>query len=866
MSLELVYTSAPRGLNAASSGFCTVAATGGISRQVRGKLESLSGYQFHFDLSDPQANLNPVNYAHTRVRIGAETLSVLSRIAFCGSDYSGRTNKIAHHVLLEHGEQISNGPAWMMMAMARGVFVVDWKGDPKHMPPRSVASAISSEPRPAKPATTWEAMTGDAGWGGVLAQAFRENPKVPAFVIFKPGQNLLPLFEESLALLPPEERWQVGFATYYTTLPARCQYHWRGVLAGSPASREVARFPNAKVVDLTRPLAHAEDSIFAEAARTGQTLAPVKAARRPKVRVMERVQEPVGTAAATGSVARPAYGEELPSRGPVDEMFAETPPARGVSSPRRSRLVPALVAAVVLLAISNTIFITIIITLLRQEPPGPLESVAQPPVATVAAPPQDAQDTEAGRTQGNVKPRQETPAEKESKGAGGQPGVSATDTSQPAKAEGAAERPDARTEPDAHATTQKENVKAIDEKDDRTPPTPKPDEQDVKGEDRPKPEPKEVRPEEEVVRIEPKLLPREGLAVGNANRPKVVHRPNENVWKFDVGDSIQFAFVGLPTSVPNHDAPWQLLLKSDYLVEVCCLAEGDYTKYATLLSCRIERARGKSWLICEDKEANAAKTNPNTGERPYHKYYSWLVLEVRDGNNAVHRCAFGEANTKEEQARLGYCQAGVRDSDPAPLEFEYPWPDRLTVSFGEVSEPLLRGDGLKDAHTFKAKITIDGNGDRGEKVIQPQLNLKVTREKRAAMVDRVLIQPRLATLDKIGQVAKRPQWNNLWDLVQSEDKAIAKADEKIKKAKNSNEKKEAQNDKKSAMQRKERYEAQMRELEKPIEDLMEAMDRFLQGRNAVEVRDPWGIPVATYKLRFGRCSAKNVMKKLRKGK
>ncbi|MFO8013374.1 MAG: hypothetical protein R6X20_08720, partial [Phycisphaerae bacterium] len=203
MSLELIYTSAPRGLASSASGFCTVAATGGMSRQVLATLEGLSGYQFHFNLSDAKADLNPVNFAHTRVTIGSETRSVLSRIAFAGADYSGRTNKIAHHVLLERGEQVPSGPAWMMMAMARGVFVAGWDAEPRHLDKRSVASMLSGEPRAAEPATTWEAATGDAGWAGALVQAFRTRPKVPAYVVYEPGRDLLPLFEESLAVLPP---------------------------------------------------------------------------------------------------------------------------------------------------------------------------------------------------------------------------------------------------------------------------------------------------------------------------------------------------------------------------------------------------------------------------------------------------------------------------------------------------------------------------------------------------------------------------------------------------------------------------------------------------------------------------------------
>ena len=66
MSRELIYTSAPRGLVANTKGFCTVAVTAGMSKQVRLTLESLCGYEFKFNISDPKAHLNPVNYTRRR--------------------------------------------------------------------------------------------------------------------------------------------------------------------------------------------------------------------------------------------------------------------------------------------------------------------------------------------------------------------------------------------------------------------------------------------------------------------------------------------------------------------------------------------------------------------------------------------------------------------------------------------------------------------------------------------------------------------------------------------------------------------------------------------------------------------------------
>jgi hypothetical protein len=356
-----------------------------MSRQVVTRLEALSGYQFHFNFSDPKAALNPVNYAHTQVRIGAETLSVLSRIAFSGADYSGRTNKIAHHVLLEHGEQLPNGPAWMLMEMAREVFVAGYSGEPRNLPKRDLRTLLPTEPRPPEPATTWQSQTGDAGWAGMLVNAFRENPKVPAFVIFSPGQELLPLFEESLALLPPEERWQVAFATYYTALPAGCQYHWRGIIAGSPATKEIQRFPNATVLDLTTALGRAPDNTFTQAARTGTVLPPVRAPERPKIQIVERAVQPVPVAAEVADEADAlALAMEPEQHGPRVDLRDVAPSPSQLRSliqrARRARWVPLLFAAVILLAVSTLISTTLHFY-------NPWHSTPQAETATAAATP-----------------------------------------------------------------------------------------------------------------------------------------------------------------------------------------------------------------------------------------------------------------------------------------------------------------------------------------------------------------------------------------------------------------------------------------------------------------------------------------------
>jgi len=346
MSIELIYTSAPRGLKPNTSGFCTVGMTAGMSRQATSRLEALSGYEFHFNLSDPNSRLNPIDFAHTRVALAGRTQSVLSRVAFAGADYSGRTNKIAHHFVLGDEELLPGGPAWMMGEMADGVFRSEWSEKPREFPPRRLDGLVRSRSRAPRPARRWEQVAGDAGWAGALAEAIRARRDALVFVVYKPGLDLLPLFEESLAVLPPAERWSVCFATYFTAAPADCHYHWRGVLAGSKAAATASRFPNALVIDLTGPLARPADTPFAEAARAGEVVeGPAEAAVAVSGRGMRGFALPAAAAEETleGAGVHAVGGATVPVANGKPEACAT--PARPRVASRGSRTLPYLLAA-----------------------------------------------------------------------------------------------------------------------------------------------------------------------------------------------------------------------------------------------------------------------------------------------------------------------------------------------------------------------------------------------------------------------------------------------------------------------------------------------------------------------------------------
>jgi hypothetical protein len=267
MTQELIYTSAPQGLLPGSQGFCTVAATRGMSAAWQETLEGLSGYRPLFPPDDPR---NPIAFAHWRVSASGATRSVLSRVGSAGHDYTGRTNKLAHHLILDPGERPAAGPAALLIRP--GLLQSRWDGQVGW---RATGPQLPNEMAVFAPCCAWERLTGDAGWAGVLAQSFGRDSRRPAVLVFTPGTDLLPLIAEALLLLPPARRWDVTFTTYFTSLPPAAECLWRGVATGTPEAKAAVRMPEAFVLDLTAPLGRAVGGPLVDAARTGRPPVPV---------------------------------------------------------------------------------------------------------------------------------------------------------------------------------------------------------------------------------------------------------------------------------------------------------------------------------------------------------------------------------------------------------------------------------------------------------------------------------------------------------------------------------------------------------------------------------------------------------------
>jgi hypothetical protein len=110
-------------------------------------LESLSGYRHLFTPGSPEAEKNPVIYSFLQVRIGGDQRHVLSRVADFGVDYSGRSNKLAHHISMLAKSTPIGGPTRMLLD--KQFFYDDWQGDPRMLQPHRQSRASSGRKSPA---------------------------------------------------------------------------------------------------------------------------------------------------------------------------------------------------------------------------------------------------------------------------------------------------------------------------------------------------------------------------------------------------------------------------------------------------------------------------------------------------------------------------------------------------------------------------------------------------------------------------------------------------------------------------------------------------------------------------------------------
>ena len=338
MALELVYTSAVQGLRPGTSGFCTVAMTKGMPPALVPRLEALGGYR-----AGPSGD-GPIAHCFWRVETASGIAHVLSVVGPASPDHTARTNKIATYLVLAPNELAVAGPA-ALLALP-GLLRREWGAAPAWIE-QPVRVPQAGEPAPS-PCTAWQAVTGDAGWAGVLASGFLRDQSKPIHVIYGPDVDPLPLVGEAMRLLPDWARWRATFSTYFLQPVAGTPCAWRFCLDGTPAA-EAARQSKGLVIDLSRISGQAPDSRFSRMARTGIDEEALVAAARASKRAKAAADAPLELAPDLDGDARPsATPARIRPREPEPQLVV---PAAQPVKPMIIALVAAVLTLLVLLVV-----------------------------------------------------------------------------------------------------------------------------------------------------------------------------------------------------------------------------------------------------------------------------------------------------------------------------------------------------------------------------------------------------------------------------------------------------------------------------------------------------------------------------------
>lgn len=324
MSFELIHTSVEKALRG-GAGFSTAVATEGLPPGVEPVLAELSA----FEVDAARApGADEVDWCHRIVTLQGRSYTVLSRVAACGPDWSGRPNRVAHHVVVDASERPAAGPAWALAnfgQFAGTVPAVEWRKSGPRIPSGSVGPRVPAN---------WSAAGFDPGWAGMVAASLLDGGGATVYVVLPGGCKVLSLIEDVFALLPEDRRWNFTFSTRYQRVPASVRCQLRCVRAGAPGVANLLAEPGCRKIIVTAG-GTAGDSPAAEDARAGRGVTPTTrtvSTRIEPVKLPTPVHvEPKATVDRVPAVKRtqdPRTGFEVP------DLVAIASESRSVALPR----------------------------------------------------------------------------------------------------------------------------------------------------------------------------------------------------------------------------------------------------------------------------------------------------------------------------------------------------------------------------------------------------------------------------------------------------------------------------------------------------------------------------------------------------
>jgi hypothetical protein len=267
MPQQLIYTSAPRGLVAGRSGYCTVARSVSMREPLMLQLERFSYYQ-HLSLSGGRER--PI-FTFRIVDIRGSRFHVLSRIQDARLDFTGRTNFIAHHLVFTPEEIRQNATPPVILRNWTS-WATSWTKEPQMLENENWPELAALASGTNVPAQTWQRVTGDAinGYGLLEARA-GASFSVDGLT----DEDVLSLLAESLELLEVRDArrdfratsWNYTFTTSMQEQDNPADFRWRCFQSNNPAVNKFAA-PDSRLLSAVRAMKWTDEEIAF--ARTGR--------------------------------------------------------------------------------------------------------------------------------------------------------------------------------------------------------------------------------------------------------------------------------------------------------------------------------------------------------------------------------------------------------------------------------------------------------------------------------------------------------------------------------------------------------------------------------------------------------------------
>ncbi len=188
MSWELIHTSVQTDVEG-RTGFGTAVVTRSMPASLRTALAAVSHSASVIDAD--------AAWAYRVIAAAGVAHAVLTRTARCAPDWSGRPNRVVHHIVVEQSERQSVGPA----SLALGV---SFASDAPPVGERTAGPTLRAASVPPWPAQF------DARWPSVIAARLASGADA---AVVTHGADPLAVVGAVVSALPPERRWMVQWTT-----------------------------------------------------------------------------------------------------------------------------------------------------------------------------------------------------------------------------------------------------------------------------------------------------------------------------------------------------------------------------------------------------------------------------------------------------------------------------------------------------------------------------------------------------------------------------------------------------------------------------------------------------------------------------